>query len=476
MTDCKDLDPIYEQLAQSYRNSNITIAKIDSYTEKEIGTRYDITGWPTLMLFDGRGGDPAKFKWTRDLEWMQKFIKQETGIRAGEVSSGYPTPPPSNGSSPPPIPTSSRPNLEELNKTKPSIKAAKAPPTQVCLLCRDFSAPDAHAAIFPRQSIPSQDPKWLGPQLCNPFTSHTDKARAIFTWIHHNINYNVEAFFSGNLKASTPASTMATGLAVCEGYAALFTSLALAAGLESVVISGHGKGFGFQGLKPGQPLPPKKVDGHAWNAVRIDGGVWKLIDPCWGAGNVKGAGQPYNKDFTPSWFTMSNDDFGKRHYPKDQRYWFRDDGRPSISWEEYIMYSVGPEERTVFSPAKPEHGFEPASFMPKANDIPRQGHEPTIRISWTKICPHYDIVKHHGQPFLFFVMTKDKQQRFAKSDGFNYWIDLRRDELPQAGEEVNIQYLAKYMLGDNQWHEGRGLSEQQLVAGMGGKAGWRSWS
>lgn len=140
------------------------------------------------------------------------------------------------------------------------------------------------------------------------------------------------------------------------------------------------------------------------------------------------------------------------------------------------MYSVHPEERTVFTPAKTEHGFDDKSFKPRDNDIPRNGHEPTVRFQWTKICPHYDIVKHHGTPFLFFIMLPNKTQKIAQSDGFDYWIDIRRDELPNPGEEVSIQFLQKYMGSDGQWKEGRGLSENDLKRGMGGKAGWRSWS
>lgn len=136
---------------------------------------------------------------------------------------------------------SSRPNLSELQRSKPKAAAPGVQPG-VCLKCRDFSGPDNHAARFPRQSIPSTDVTWLAHQLCDPFPSATDKARAIFTWLHHNIDYNTEAFFSGNIRSSTPNSTIASGLAVCEGYAALFTALATPAGLESVVVGGHGKG------------------------------------------------------------------------------------------------------------------------------------------------------------------------------------------------------------------------------------------
>ena len=52
----------------------------------------------------------------------------------------------------------------------------------------------------------------------------------------------MDAFFNKCLQPSTPFSTLDTGLAVCEGYAALFTALAAKAGLEVFTVGGHGKG------------------------------------------------------------------------------------------------------------------------------------------------------------------------------------------------------------------------------------------
>lgn len=185
----------------------------------------------------------------------------------------------------PPVPKASRPDLSAIQATKPKLNghshAAPTPTSSVCMICRDFSAPDYHSTLFPRQQVTSL--QILAQQLTAPFPSLTDKARAIFTWLHHNIDYNVRDFFGGCVKGSTPQSTCHTGLAVCEGYAALFTNLATYAGLESIVISGHGKGFGYEPLAAGAPLPPFKA-GHAWNAVKIDNGEWKLVDACWGAG------------------------------------------------------------------------------------------------------------------------------------------------------------------------------------------------
>lgn len=183
-------------------------------------------------------------------------------------------------STPPPVPRASRPNLDAIMASKPKPGAAPA-----CLKCRDFSGPDNHAARFPRTQLPSSDVGWLASQLCAQFSSPTDKARAIFTWLHHNVDYDVHSFFSGMIVPSTPERTMTSGLAVCEGYAGLFAALALKAGLEAMVISGDSKGFGHAPLEPGQPVPPFDSN-HAWNAVKIDNGEWKLIDSCWGAGHI----------------------------------------------------------------------------------------------------------------------------------------------------------------------------------------------
>ena len=241
---------------------------------------------------------------------------------------------------PPPVPVSSRPDLSAIQGTKPKFAASTShvdgslsPAADVCLVCRDFSGPDHQATLFPRTHVTSLQS--LAHQLTSPFPSPTDKARAIFTWLHHNISYDVVSFFNKNVKPSTPQSTLSSGLAVCEGYAALFTNLATYAGLESVVISGHGKGYGFTSLAPGSPLPPYNA-GHAWNAVKVDNGEWKLIDACWGAGHVQGPGQPYVAKFHSECFTMSNEEFGIKHFPGNKDQFFLPGGR-RMSWEEYIV-------------------------------------------------------------------------------------------------------------------------------------------
>jgi hypothetical protein len=222
---------------------------------------------------------------------MNKSTEVPPTIPGRSHSAGYDAP---KHGAPPPIPMGSRPNLSTIMASKPKPGAIGS-----CLKCRDFSGPDSHASQFPRETIPSSDVGWLSIQLTSPFPSATDKARAIFTWLHHNVDYDVHSFFGGTVSGTTPERVIKTGLAVCQGFADLFCALVLKAGLECIVISGDGKGFGHKALKPGEPIPPFSSN-HAWNAVRIDNGEWKLVDPCWGAGNVKGSNQPYNRSFNPS--------------------------------------------------------------------------------------------------------------------------------------------------------------------------------
>lgn len=206
-----------------------------------------------------------------------------------------------------------------------------------CIKCHDFSVVDTHAAQFPRQYVSSLDE--LAYNLTEPFTYETEKARAIFTWLHHNIQYDAQSFFAGTVKPATPESTLSSGLAVCDGYAGLFVELAEKAGLQVHKVTGHGKGFGYRNLAPGEPVP-KMSTNHAWNCVLMDG-EWHLIDATWGAGALNGS--TYEQRFDPSWFASTPVEFARRHFPSDPTYQLiaDDDGGP-MNWEGYILAPPGP--------------------------------------------------------------------------------------------------------------------------------------
>ncbi|KAJ6499262.1 kyphoscoliosis peptidase [Mycena sanguinolenta] len=247
-----------------------------------------------------------------------------------------PTPPPEPEYDP-------EPEYEEPEYEEPELEYAEEEQSdegyhsqqESCIKCWDFTAVDAHAAQFPRHTVSSV--AQLAYDLTAPFSSETEKARALFYWLHCNIAYDCDSFFSGNISASTADSTLQSGLAVCDGYAGLFTTLAEHAGLQAHKVTGHGKGFGYAALPPGEPCPPE-TSNHAWNCVLMDQ-EWRLIDSCWGAGALMGAS--YTQRFAPVWFISTPAEFGKRHFPTDSSYQLADEAGP-VSWEEYILEPEGP--------------------------------------------------------------------------------------------------------------------------------------
>lgn len=399
--------------------------------------------------------------------------------------------------SPPPIPVSSRPDLSAIQATKPKSAAASPtltnghspPASNICLVCRDFSGPDHQATLFPRSRVSSLQS--LALQLTSPFSSPTDKARAIFTWLHHNIAYDVISFFNHNVRGSTPQSTLQSGLAVCEGYAALFTNLATYAGLESVVISGHGKGFGFANLAPGAPLPPYNA-GHAWSAVRIDDGEWKLIDPCWGAGHIQGAGQPYVKSFHSECFTMSNEEFGIKHFPGNKDQFFLPGGR-RMSWEEYIVIDPASwpdmvEPPTIFTNGKEDYFINEKQVYPRARKI--NVRQPgTVRFQFGLRCAHWTLERHttKGPPPVFLVSVGGVDRRNKDlipmeyyagpaGQGGDLWsIDISARELGAPGQPLMLFAVTSF--GDRQ--DCRGLTVEEFRDGKGrvgmGFVGVASW-
>ncbi|KAI9721169.1 MAG: hypothetical protein M1828_005276 [Chrysothrix sp. TS-e1954] len=387
---------------------------------------------------------------------------------------------------PPPIPTASRPNLAALQASKPKVASTSSnlphnslQPSQkirtACLKCRDFSAPDAHAERFPRNTINPKDVAGLAHKLTDPFRSATDKARAIFTWLHHNIAYDTVAFFSGNLKAATAGGTIASGLAVCEGYSGLFAALAIAAGLDCIAIHGHGAGFGFTPLAPGQAAPPFKCN-HAWNAVRIDDGEWKLVEPCWGAGHLEGDKQ-FHKQFHTEWFTTDNNAFGAKHFPTQPEHFLRTDGKPPPSWTEYISGggpgSAGLDTVTACGGIFEKYGLDGSTFLPRARQIPIRAKSPKERIQFllSTPCEHWDATQRLGKPHVFFLAVQGEKEHIPfETDGHrHWWCDVTVEKLGRSGQKVTA-----YAVTSISGVDAKGVSVAEYRAAKGRKG--MSWS
>lgn len=448
---CKPVFAIYDELGASYQyaSNQVTICKVDGAEHTSLNERFGVEGWPTIMWFDGRGGEPDTFNMERNLDSLTRFVKQKSGglkpgspVKGGEVGA------------PPPIPTYSRPSAGQIEAIRARQAQTQAQAVSIpaaisdvnsCLVCRDFSAPDATGAQYPRQSIPRGSAvDYLAHHLCSPFASQTDKARAIFTWCHHNIDYDFVAFLAENIKHQSAEEGIRSGLGVCENYASIFCAIAVKADMECVVVGGHGKGYGHTERVPGQPIPAYHGN-HAWNAVRIDGGRWKLIDACWGAGHL-GEDKLYHRQFSPEHFCGSNIEFGLSHFPEKPQFFYREDSR-SLSWEEYYLGPPGAQAKKVQLYNGDKHGISKEGVEPKFETIDTSALR-SVRFKFETLCPHWDFHKNGtGDPYLFCL-------RVPKKPGMEYcedlipmdfdpkakvwWLDVEVKRLGKAGEEVAV--------------------------------------
>lgn len=206
----------------------------------------------------------------------------------------------------------------------------------------------------------------------------------------------------------------------------MFHSVAVAAGLQCQIVSGHGKGFGFVG---GGIVPFDS--NHAWNAVALEDG-WKLIDPCWGAGAVENG--VYTPKLDPKQFTMSNEDFGRRHFPGDGSFFV--DSPPS--WEEYIT-SWNAEDLPEMFLDPLDQGINPVTLEPASRQLHGTG---AVRFLASKVCPHWN--DHHSARLMLLIVHDQQGEMDAlvpESDGYWWWWDVAVAACGRPGERVMLVVL-----------------------------------
>lgn len=157
------------------------------------------------------------------------------------------------------------------------------------------------------------DIRIFGRELKRMYPDDELKARAAFFWLTQHIKYDCEGYRNGN-SIYNPADVLATGRAVCSGFARLMKVFCDELGVECVEISGFATGISVDKVNP-----DSMMSNHEWNAVKIKG-QWKLVDPTWGRGYS-------NKDCTESWQVLKNEYFLadpafmiSSHFPEEQKW------------------------------------------------------------------------------------------------------------------------------------------------------------
>ncbi|MGI4865942.1 MAG: transglutaminase domain-containing protein [Janthinobacterium lividum] len=162
--------------------------------------------------------------------------------------------------------------------------------------------PDAQATSLSR----------LAAALATQARTEDDKARLIFAWVAQHIAYDVAYLNGDTTRSYGPEQVLQSRVAICQGYADLFTDLAIRMGLTANTVTG------YAAVDATQPVCPMLgTDGaHAWNVYRAAGTV-HIADPCWGAGFVSSDYQCFTHKLNSFWFDTSPAQAIFLHFPSD---------------------------------------------------------------------------------------------------------------------------------------------------------------
>lgn len=180
-----------------------------------------------------------------------------------------------------------RPKNKEQGKP-PSLQKVPPPP---------FLAIDRRARNCPPEQTETVES--LAAYLLLDARSDLEKARAIYVWLTHEIQYDERAYNTRDIGPQDAETVLRTRHAVCEGFSSLFFALGKEMGLQVAKVHGYAKGYGYD-----ENTLIRNTD-HAWNIVRIDG-EWRIFDATWGQGygENNGGRLKITKRFDETWFNV----------------------------------------------------------------------------------------------------------------------------------------------------------------------------
>jgi len=79
---CKHLAPDWEKLGLAFQNEdNVVIAKVDADQHKDIGSRYGVSGFPTLKFFNKGDKEPVAYDGARELAALVTEVNNKAGTK-----------------------------------------------------------------------------------------------------------------------------------------------------------------------------------------------------------------------------------------------------------------------------------------------------------------------------------------------------------------------------------------------------------
>nr|XP_015195412.1 PREDICTED: kyphoscoliosis peptidase-like isoform X1 [Lepisosteus oculatus] len=172
----------------------------------------------------------------------------------------------------------------------------------------------------------------IGQTITQGAVSDLERVRAVWTWLCHNIEYDVSGYLGLSEKLCSPEHVIKAGKGVCCGYSSICLQMCSEVGIECREISGHGKGIGY---RVGQSYQNTKSN-HMWNAVRL-GGQWFLLDACWGAGTVDIESKTFMPRYDEFYFLPDPEDFIDTHCPDEPQWQLLDHPVPLEEFERRVF-------------------------------------------------------------------------------------------------------------------------------------------
>ena len=197
------------------------------------------------------------------------------------------------------------------------------------VFAQNFSVVDARVLQYPNRYNSSEQ---LAAQITKDFTKDVDRVRALYTWLTHNIHYDLPSYYKGQTSVGFSYSskedfdqklqainnhivkkTLISKKAVCEGYAQTFKKVSELMDMPCKLIGGFSKGD----VSDIGNIP--KQENHAWNAVKINN-KWYLVDATWGAGYANDG--RWIQHFNDFYFMTDPDKFALTHLPSETGWLF----------------------------------------------------------------------------------------------------------------------------------------------------------
>src|SRR5688572_17919989 len=97
--------------------------------------------------------------------------------------------------------------------------------SEASIFCQSLKNNDS--AVFKIPEVQTATTQGISSYIKNNFTSDSDRIRAVFVWVAHHINYDVQRLLTikNQTEKQSIESVLKTRSAVCQGYADLFNEL-----------------------------------------------------------------------------------------------------------------------------------------------------------------------------------------------------------------------------------------------------------